>query len=58
MELPIVMNESELQCDEKMRGTANSAFVTDNPDFDSTRDCPQARGMDTTAGIISNTYKE
>jgi hypothetical protein len=66
MELPTIMNESETQFEEKERGTAgngvtrsiNSTFITDNPDFDPSKDCPQARGMDTTAGIISNTYKE
>jgi hypothetical protein len=35
----------------------NSAFISGNPDFDPSKDVPQARGCDTMIGIISNTPK-
>jgi hypothetical protein len=33
----------------------DSAFISDNPDFDPSKDVPQSRGCDTTIGIIANT---
>jgi hypothetical protein len=32
----------------------NSAYIPGNPDFDPSRDVPQARGCDTTFDIISS----
>lgn len=31
-----------------------SAFETGNPDFDPSKDCPAARGADSSASIIAN----
>jgi hypothetical protein len=33
---------------------ANSAYIPNNPDFDPSKDVPQARSCDTMLGIIGN----
>jgi hypothetical protein len=57
MENNIIMNESEVKDLKDTRRVEGSAFITDNPDFDPSRDVPEARGCDIPAGIIANSYK-
>lgn len=39
---------------EAFRSESMTAFESNNPEFSPDRDCPRARGADSTAGIIAN----
>jgi hypothetical protein len=47
-------NEQNLSIPNRPTTEHNSAYIPNNPDFDPSKDVPQARGCDTMIDIISN----
>jgi hypothetical protein len=52
--MPEKENNQDLIGNDQSMSENNSAFILNNPDFDPSKDVPQARGCDTMFDIISN----